>query len=62
MEGWLQLPDGEGEVGVGVGLVLEDEVPPFFVDGLEAVLEHQAAQEHPVLVLFFGDLCAVIGM
>ena len=58
----LQFPDREGEIGVGVGLVFEDEVPPLFGDGFEAVFEHQGAEEHPVGVLLLGDGRLVVGM
>ena len=51
----LQLPDGEGEIGIGEGLVLQREVPPLGVEGLEAVSEHGAAQNHSVLELLGGD-------
>lgn len=32
--------DGEGEVGVRIGLIFQGEVPPFFRDWLEAVFQH----------------------
>ena len=58
----LQSPDGEGEVGVGVGFVFEDEVPPFFGDGFEAVAEHDVAEQHTVGELLFGEVAAVVGV
>ena len=42
---------GEVEVRVGVRLVLQREMPPLAIDGLEAVVHHGVAQNHAVLVL-----------
>lgn len=51
----LQLLYGEGEVGIGEGLVLQCEVPPFAVKGLESVAQHGLAQYHAVGKLLLGD-------
>ncbi len=54
----LELFHGEGEVGVGEGLVFEGEVPPFAVEGLESVTEHRLAQDHTVGKLLWGNAAA----
>ena len=51
----MKLLDGEGEVGVGEGLVLQGEVPPLGIERLEAVTEHRLTQNHAVLELLGGD-------
>ena len=51
----LQLTDGEGEIGVGEGLVAQREVPPLAVEGLEAVTEHRVTENHAVGKLLSGD-------
>ena len=40
--------DGEGEVGIGEGFILQCEVPPFAFEGFEAVTQHGPAQQHAV--------------
>ena len=52
------LPDGEGEVGVGEGLVAKREVPPLGVECLEAVGEHGAAEYHAMGKLLGRDAAA----
>ena len=47
--------DREGEIGVGIGLVRQGEVPPLLLQRLEAVGEHGIAQDHAVRVLLLGD-------
>ena len=54
----LELFHGEGEVGVGEGLILEGEMPPLAVEGLESVTEHRLAQDHAVGELLWGDAAA----
>ena len=51
----FQLADGDVEVGVGEGLVAEGEVPPFAVEGFEAVAQHGLAQNHAVSELGGGE-------
>ena len=51
----MKLLDGEGEIGVGEGLVLQGEVPPLGVERLEAVALHSLTKNHAVLKLFGGD-------
>ena len=51
---------GEGEVGVGIRLVLEGEMPPLLIVWLEAMLEHHCAENHPVLELLGGDVAVPI--
>ena len=46
---------GEGEEGLGVGLVLQREVPPLGADGLEAVTEHGLAENHAVAELLGSE-------
>ena len=55
---WLFFLDGEGEVGAGEGFVLQGEVPPLGVQGLEAVGEHGAPEDHAVCKLLRGDASA----
>ena len=57
-----QLLDGEGEVGVGEGLVFQREVPPFCIEGLETVTHHGITENHAVLELLFGDALSIVGM
>ena len=54
----FQLPDGEGEVGVGEWFVAEREVPPFGVQRLKAAFEHGFTQNHAVAELLLGDAAA----
>ena len=55
------MPDGEGEIGVGEGLVPQGEVPPLGIDGLETVAQHGLTQNHTVLELLGGDATFRIG-
>ena len=43
------------KVGVGKGLVLEREMPPFTVQWFEIVAEHGLAQYHSVTKLLRGN-------
>ena len=54
----FQLPDGEGEVGVGEWFVAEREVPPLGVQRLKAAFEHGFTQNHAVAELLLGDAAA----
>ena len=51
----IQLFYRESEIGIGERLVLQGEVPPLGIEGLEAVGEHGAAQNHAVGELLDGD-------
>ena len=50
-----KLLNWKGEIGVGEGLVLEGEVPPLAIIGLEAVTQHSRAENHTVGELRGGD-------
>ena len=49
---------GEVEIGGGVGLVAEREMPPFTLHGCESVPNHNVAQQQPILLLRRCDLVA----
>ena len=51
----FDLSDREGKIGIREGLVLQGEVPPLAIEGLEAVSQHSLSQYHAVLELFGGD-------
>ena len=51
----IQMLDREGEIGIREGFVLQGEVPPLGIDGLEAVTEHGLTQNHTVFELLGGD-------
>lgn len=55
------LFDGEIEIGVGVGLILQREMPPFGFKRLEAVAQHRLPQDQTIGLLLSGDRL-VIGM
>lgn len=55
MRRWLQFSDGEIEIGVGIGLILQGEMPPFALVGLETVVHHSLTKQHTVVELFAGD-------
>jgi len=57
-----EFSNWEGKIGVGEGLVLQSEVPPFAVVGLEAVGHHGAAQYHAVLELFGCEVAVLTGV
>ena len=52
----------EVEIGVGVGLVVQGEMPPFVARAPESVAEHCLTEHHAVLVLFRGDVFLVVGV
>ena len=59
MRRWLQFSDGEIEIGVGIGLVLQGEMPPFALVGLETVVHHSLTKLHAVVELLARD--SVVG-
>ena len=51
----LQLLHRKHEIGLRVRLVLQGEMPPFAVEGLETVAQHRLPQDHTVAELLGGD-------
>ena len=49
------LFNGEIEIGVGVGLILQREMPPFGFKRLEAVAQHRLPQDQTIGLLLSGD-------
>ena len=52
---FIQLLDGESEIGVGERLILQGEVPPLGIERLKAVAHHNLTQNHTVMELLGGD-------
>jgi hypothetical protein len=55
----LYLFDREIEIGIGVGLVLDVEMPPFSIDRIEAAGYHGLPEKLAVLFLLIGEILEV---
>ena len=62
--GCYDVFDREGEIGIGEGFVFQGEVPPFAIEGFEAVTQHGSAQQHTIgkLLSRNGAACGTLAV